>query len=237
VVAVTPAGAAVTIQRAGEPQARPLGNATQRLAEGSYTITASAPHFVAQSTTVEIAPGSTRNVSLQLAAERPVVAPKTVTRIGMSGWQFPAAWQPDGDHFTRKGGNLCLFSPQGPGTYAFAASMKHGKQLRWVAHVVNDKNYVEFEIDNEYYYRRQVVDGKGKELLKRKHGLNMDSGVAASVQVVISPAGIVEKVQKPEGWAVLDSWMDPALQQGRFGFLIRGRDEVNLSAFWYTGSE
>jgi len=208
-----------------------------RLAEGSYTVTAASPHFITQSANVEIATGSTKNVTLQLAAERAAAPPKTAAKLGMSGWQFPAAWQPDGDHFTRKGGNLCLYTPQGPGTYSFSAAMKRGKQLRWVAHVVNDKNYVEFEIDNENFYRRQVVDGKTKELLKRKHGLTMDQAVAASIQMVVSPAGIVNKLQRPDGWVVLDSWMDPALREGRFGFLIRGRDEVNLSAFWFAGSE
>jgi serine/threonine protein kinase len=233
-VAVTPAGAQVTVQHAGEP-ARPFTGSSMHLAEGSYTVTAAAPKFATQSTTVQIATGSTKNVTLQLAAER-VAPPKAVARLGMSGWQFPAAWTPEGDHFTRKGGNLCLYSPQGPGTYAFTATMKHGKQLRWVAHVINDKNYVEFELDNENFYRRQVMDGKGRELVKRKHGLKMDSAVSATIQCIISPAGIVQKLQRPDGWVNLDSWMDPALHEGRFGFLIKGRDEVNLSAFWFAGS-
>jgi hypothetical protein len=173
---------------------------------------------------------------LQLAPERAAVA-KTANHVGMAGWQFPAAWQPDGDHFTRKGGNLVLFSPQGPGTYSFAASMKRGKQLRWVAHVVNEKNYVEFEVDNEFFYRRQVIDGKNREVLKKKHGLAMQPAIAATVQVTISPAGISQRIQRPDGWVALDNWADPVLHEGRFGFLIRGRDEVNLSGFWFSGSE
>jgi hypothetical protein len=226
----------VLIQRSGEGQARPLSGNSIHLPEGSYTVTASAPHFTQQSATVEIATGSTRNVTLQLAAERVAPVTKTVNHIGMSGWQFPAAWTPEGDHFTRKGGNLVLFSPQGPGTYAFNATMKHGKQLRWVAHVINEKNFAEFEIDGEYFYRRLVTDGKNKELVKKKHGLSMQQGVSAAVQVSISPAGIVQRIQGPSGWAVLDSWMDPALHEGRFGFMIRGRDEVNLSGFSFVGS-
>jgi hypothetical protein len=236
-VNVTPAGAQMTIQRSGEAQPRPLTANSLHLSEGLYTVTASAPHFITQAASVEITTGGTKNVTLQLAAERVVEKKKEVTRMGMSGWQFPAAWTPDGDHYTRKGGNLCLYTPQGPGTYTFTAAMKHGKQIRWIAHQVNEKNYVEFEIDNEYFYRRQVVEGKSKDLVKRKHGLQMQSGVAATVQMTVTPNGIVQRAQGPEGWVVLDNWADPALAQGRFGFNIRGRDEVNLSGFSFTGIE
>ena len=236
VVAVTPPGAQLTVQRSGETQPRSLTGNSVHLPEGKYTVTAALPHFVQQSATVEIAAGGTKNVTLELAAER--VAPaKAAAHLGMAGWQFPASWKPEGDHFTRKGGNLVLFTPQGSGTYSFSASMKRGKQLRWVAHVVDDKNYAEFEIDDEYFYRLQVIDGKAKELAEKEHGLAMDSAVAATVQVTISPAGIVQRIHKPSGWVPLDSWMNPALHDGRFGFLIRGRDEVNLSAFWFSGSE
>jgi len=237
VVAVNPAGAQVTVQRAGEAQARTLSANSVHLPEGQYTVTAASPHFITQSASVEIALGSTRNLNLQLAPERVAPPPKTAVRLGMSGWQSPGSWQPDGDHFTRKGGNLCLYTPQGPGTYSFSASMKRGKQLRWVAHVVNDKNYVEFELDSENFYRRQIVDGKGRELIRRKHGVAMPNGIGATIQTKISLTGIVQSIQRGDGWAVLDSWMDPALHEGRFGFLIKGRDEVNLSAFWFAGSE
>jgi hypothetical protein len=237
VLALNPAGAQVSIQRAGEGQSRPLTANPAHLAEGSYTVTATAPHFVTQSTTVEIAVGTTKNVTLQLAPERVAPQPKQVSRIGMSGWQFPAAWTPEGDHYTRKGGNLCLFSPQGAGTYTFTAVMKHGKQLRWVAHQIDEKNYVEFELDGDNFIRRQVENGKGKDVMKRKHGLTMQSGVAATLQVSITPAGIVQRIQTPNGWAPLDSWMDTSLVHGRFGFDIRGRDEVNLSGFSFTGAE
>jgi serine/threonine protein kinase len=235
-VAVAPAGAQVTVQRSGESQARQMTGNSIHLPEGSYTITASAPHFTQQSTTVEIATGSTKNVTLQLAAEHVTQTTKTSNHIGMSGWQFPASWTPEGDHFTRKGGNLVLYSPQGAGTYSFNAAMKHGKQLRWVAHVLNEKNFAEFELDGEYFYRRLVTDGKSKELVKKKHGLTMQPAVNAAVQVSITPGGIIQRVQGPNGWAVLDSWMDPTLHDGRFGFMIRGRDEVNLSGFAFTGS-
>ena len=238
VLAVTPSGAQVTIQKAGEGQAHPLSGTSVHLAEGSYTVTATAPHFNQQSTTVEIATGRTKNVTLQLTPEKVAVEKKAAPpRLGMSGWQSPAAWAPDGDHFTRKGGNLCLYTQQGPGTYSFTASVKRGKQLRWVAHVTDDRDYAEFEVDSEYFYRRLVTGGKSREILKKKHAVAMEDGLAATVQLTISPAGIVQRIHKPDGWVPLDSWMDPALREGRFGFLIRGRDEVNLSAFWFSGSE
>ena len=183
------------------------------------------------------------DVALEASSDTPKIAtphvagaPKPVVRVGMSGWQDPQAWQPDGNHFTRHGGNLCLFKPQAAGTYGFTASMKHGSKLRWVAHVVDEKNYAEFELDTDTFSRIMVTNGKSRELVKQKHGMTLQP-VEATLQITITPAGIVQKIQKPDGWAVLDSWMDTALHEGRFGFLVRGRDEVNLSGFSFTGSE
>jgi hypothetical protein len=205
------------------------------LPEGSYTVTASLPHFVAKSVNVEIAAGGSKSVTLQLEGEHIAPPPKpVVVHAGMSGWQDPKAWQPDGDHFVRHGGNLTLFKPQGAGTYSFTATMKHGKQLRWVAHVLDDKNYALFELDSDNFSRTLVIDGKGKELVKKKHGLKMDA-VGGALQITISPAGIVQRIHTSAGWLPLDSWMGAALHEGSFGFLIRGRDEVNLSDFSFTG--
>lgn len=82
-----------------------------------------------------------------------------------------------------------------------------------------------------------MVAGRTKDLIRRKHGLTVDSPISVSIQVVISREGIVQKLKRPDGWVALDSWQDPALHEGRFGFLIRGRDELNLSAFWFAGSD
>ena len=234
-VSVTPPNAQLTVQRSGEAQAHPLAGNSAHLAEGSYIVTATLPHFVPKSVNVEIAAGGSKNVSLQLEAERVAPPPKpAVVRLGMSGWRDPKAWQPDGDHFVRRGGNLVLFKSQGPGTYSFMATMKHGKQLRWVAHVIDDRNYAQFELDNDYFYRILVTDGKGKELVKKKHKLKMEE-VGGALQVIISPAGIVQKIHTSAGWLALDSWMGTALHDGSFGFLIRGRDEVSLSDFSFIG--
>ena len=234
-VAVSPNGAQVLLHRQGEPQ-RPLAANPMRLPEGMYTVTVNAPHFISQSTNVEVAAGTTRSVTIQLVPERVAPTPH-ITHLSMSGWQFPAAWTPEGDHYTRKGGNLVLFTAQGVGTYTFTGIMKHGSHLRWVAHLTDEKNYAEFEIDSDNFIRRLVTDGHGKELVKRKHGIPMQSGVGATIQMIVSSAGIVQRIQRSDGWAPLDSWADPSLHEGRFGFNIRGRDEVNLSNFSFTGSE
>jgi hypothetical protein len=81
-----------------------------------------------------------------------------------------------------------------------------------------------------------ISDGKSREMVKRKHGLSMQP-IAATLQINVSPAGIVQRIQTANGWTVLDSWMGQALHEGRFGFLIKGRDEVSLSGFSFTGSE
>ncbi len=234
-ISVTPPNAQLSLQRSGEAQARPLTASSVHLPAGSYTLSATLPHYVTHSETFEIAGGNTKTITVELAPERVAPVAKPVVHVGMSGWE-PQAWQPDGDHFTRRGGNLILFKPQGAGTYSFTASMKRGKILRWVAHVIDDKNYAEFEIDGENFTRSLVTNGKSKELVKHKHGLVMQ-GVGATLQITISPAGIVQRVRGTSGWTALDSWMGTALHEGRFGFLIRGRDEVDLEGFSFTGSE
>jgi tetratricopeptide (TPR) repeat protein len=233
-VSVTPSNAQLTIQRAGDAQAKPLTAGSAHLAVGQYVVSATLAHYVPHSETFELSGGATKNVSITLAPEKVAVAKPAPVHIGMSGWQDP--WQPDGDHFTRRGGNLCLFKPQGPGTYSFTASLKHGKQLRWVAHAIDEKNYVEFELDSDTFTRALVVNGKAKELVKRKHGISLQP-VEATVQVTITPAGIVQRIQKLGSWSVLDSWTDSTLHEGRFGFLVRGHDEVSLSGFGFTGLE
>ena len=195
-VAVNPAGAQLTIQRSGETQSRPLAGNSVHLAEGSYTITATAPHFRQQSTSVEIATGGTKNVTLQLAPERVAPQPKPVTHVSMSGWQFPAAWTPEGDLATRECAATWCSTARSARTYSFVATMKHGSHLRWVAHLVNEKNFAEFELDGENYYRRLVIDGKTKEIGRKP--LRLSSPVSAAVQLTISAAGIVQKIQQFE---------------------------------------
>jgi hypothetical protein len=234
-LSLNPANAQVTYHRAGDAQTHPVTVNPMHLPEGTYTLTASAPHFVTASQNVDIAVGATKTVNFQLNAEAAPPPPKTPTRVTMSGWQAP--WTPEGDHFTRKGGELDLFAPEGPGVYTFSAAMKKGKQFRWVAHAVDERNYVEFELDDNNFSRSDVIGGKRKNTVKKKHGLNMQDGVSATIQVAVSPAGIVQKIQGPDGKTVIDTWQRPDLVNGRFGILIRGKDEVNLSGFSYVSSE
>jgi hypothetical protein len=105
-----------------------------------------------------------------------------------------------------------------------------------VAHATDDKNYAEFELDSDNFSRTLVVNGKARELIKRKHGISMQP-VEATLQISITPAGIVQRIRNLGAWSVLDQWSDPSLAKGSFGFLIHGRDEVSLSNFSFTGSE
>ena len=79
-----------------------------------------------------------------------------------------------------------------------------------------------------------MTDGKANQLVKKKHQLQMQE-VGGALLITISPAGIVQKIHTSAGWLALDSWMGTALHEGSFGFLIRGKDEVNLSDFSFMG--
>ena len=71
--------------------------------------------------------------------------------------------------------------------------MKHGRQLRWVAHVLDDKNYAEFELDSDNFTRALVINGKAKELVKRKHGMSLRP-VRRPCRSPSLPSGIVQRI-------------------------------------------
>ncbi len=238
---VQPAGAQVTVTRAGGGPSQTPGGSTVELDEGSYTVTVRAPGYTERSEQVQVTGGQTVPVSISLAREQ---RKSSLAAIGMEGWG-PGAWSAEKEWFVRRGGGFVAYKPSGAGTYSFnimfsaGGGLLRGKDLQWVADYRDERNYVLFRLDKSEFRRIQSVNGKRTEMVKKPHGLNIGDYLMAAVQMEVTQGAIVNRARKGEQWVVLDTWSQPGANftQGRFAIRIEGRDEIRLSGFSFYPKE
>lgn len=235
---IQPAGAQVSVARAGGPSQTATGS-TMELEEGSYTVTARAAGHVERSEQVRITGGQAATVTIALEREQ---RKPTAVVSGMDGWGS-GAWSSEKEWFVRRGGGYVLYKSAGAGTYSFnimfsaGGGLIRGKNLEWFVNYTDDRNYVLFRLDKNEFRRIQSVNGKRTEMIKKPHGLNIGDYLMAAVQVEVTPAGVTNRARKGEQWVVIDSWTQPGLTQGRFGIHIEGKDEIRLSGFSFYPKE
>ena len=235
---IQPAGAQVSVARAGGPSQTATGS-TMELEEGSYTVTAHAAGHVERSEQVRITGGQTATVTIALEREQ---RKPTVVATGMEGWGS-GAWNPEKEWFVRRGGGFVLYKSTGAGTYSFnimfsaGGGLIRGKNLEWVVDYKDDRNYVLFRLDKNEFRRIRSVNGKRTEMVKKQHGLGIGDYLMAALQVEVTPAGVTNRARKGEQWVVIDSWTQPGLTQDRFGIRIEGKDEIRLSGFSFYPKE
>lgn len=236
---VSPAGAQVTLTRAGEAQPRTLSGASVELEEGSYTLLARAPGHLDRTERVQIVAGQAAALNLTLSREQQRAAP-VVTR-GMEGFEDPKAWTREDNWYTRRGGGFVLYGASpGRGTFAFnimlasGGSILRAKRLEWVVDFRDDRNHLLFQLDKDSFHRIQVVNGRKTEF-KKPHGLLMQDYLMATLRIDVTPTEVVHRVRKGEVWVALDSYTVPGQSPtaGKFGLLIQGKDEVRLSDFTF----
>ena len=239
---ILPPGAQVTVARSGGGQQPASGNSME-LEEGSYTVTARAQGYLERTERVQVVAGQTASVNLTLAREQQR-RPTIVTR-GMEGWDA-SAWTAEGQWYVRRGGGPVFYKPTGSaGTYSFhlmlaaGGGVFRGKSLEWALDVKDDRNYILFRLDKNDFRRIQRLNGKNTDMVKKPHGLNMGDALAATLQVEVTPGGIVSKARSGDQWVILDSWAAPDrnFTQGRFGIFVSGKDEVRMSSFSFTPRE
>ncbi|MBI3697602.1 MAG: PEGA domain-containing protein, partial [Acidobacteria bacterium] len=232
---VSPAESRVTLNRQGEAP-RPITDTTLTLPEGTYTLTARAPNYAEKTVTVQLGGGETKTVDLGLSREKAATTTTAaVSKGGMSDWENPSEWRRDGNWFVHKGGNAVPFriTPTA-GTFVFTAQLRKGRRLQWFLNRANEKNYALFQVDKKFFYRNLVVDGKSNELAKVNHGLKNPEYY--TIQIDVTPTGVVHKIHDGEKWITLDEWVDASrrFSEGKFGVLIPGSDQVALSNFSFT---
>jgi tetratricopeptide (TPR) repeat protein len=190
------------------------------LAAGTYTLTARTAERFTRSSTLEVVAGQSKKLDLSLAPS------------GMSKWEDPGAWKQEKDSFIRKGGDFVLYGvAPASGTFVFSAMLTKGRLLQWVLNYSDPKNYVLFQMDDNSFYRTVIRNGEKTDGIKVPDKSDMKS--FSTVQIRVSPMGIVHQIKHGDSWIVLDRWTQPGadLSRGKFGFYIPGNDQVALSSF------
>ena len=120
-------------------------------------------------------------------------------------------------------------APSTVGTFQFSAILDKGKLLQWVFNYTDDRNYELFQMDDNFFYRSQVRDGKKTE--EAKVQFKTDKKKSRTFQISVTSSRIVHQIQQGNGWAALDSWNAASGNSGKFGFYLPNNDEVKVSNF------
>jgi hypothetical protein len=218
-ITFTPADAKVAIAK-GELLKMVSSGVPLNLAAGTYTLTARTAERFTRSSTLEVIAGQSKDLDLALAPG------------GMSKWDDPGAWKHEKDSFIRKGGDFVLYGVvPTSGTFAFSAMLTKGHLLQWVINYSDPKNYVLFQMDDNYFYRTVIRNGEKTDEIKVPD--KGDKKSFRTLQIRVSPTEIVHQSKHDDSWTVLDRWTQPGvnLSLGKFGFYIPGNDQVALSSF------
>ncbi|MFZ0295488.1 MAG: hypothetical protein WAL52_17900, partial [Candidatus Sulfotelmatobacter sp.] len=218
-ITFAPADAKVAIAK-GELLKMVSSGVPLNLAPGTYTLTARTAERFTRSSTFEVIAGESKTLDLSLAPN------------GMSKWEDPGAWKQERDSFIRKGGDFVLYrAVPASGTFVFSAMLIKGHLLQWVFNYSDPKNYILFQMDENYFYRSVIRNGEKTDEI-RVSGKG-DKKSFRTFQIRVSPTEIVHQIKQGDSWTVLDRWTQPGanLSLGKFGFYIPGNDQVALSSF------
>jgi hypothetical protein len=104
--------------------------------------------------------------------------------------------------------------------------------VRWVLGYTDARNYVYLELDGRNFKRHELVDGKPQQ---EKEVAHKQSGQIIHVNVEVRANQIVHQIRSDGNpWSTVDTWQrasQRSLENGSFGFELRGDDEVNISNF------
>jgi hypothetical protein len=217
----------VTLRREGESIERVISDTMLNLAEGTYTVKASAAGYEDAIASVHLSADQIKVASLRLEprqAEEPAV--------GLEDWATrPAAYR-EGETLVL-GGEKYALSPNQPtaGTYEFAAKIRKGRRLEWFVNYVNQNNYALYQLSKDYLQRIQVVNGEKSAPFRLTHSLDPDTIVR--VQIEVTKDSVVHKIMQNGEWAVIDRMVHTGagFAEGSFGFHVPGRSEIGLEDF------
>jgi serine/threonine-protein kinase len=229
---------AVTIEQNGHVIRQFTGPNKLTLDEGTYTVIGRPPNGAPSSSTVAVASGETKSVTLR------------ATGGGMEHWQHPEDWKLQDGWYVHRGGLVLYDSPPGPASYDFVLRLRRshnpfsaGARIRWVVSYVDANNYVEMQLDNKFFYRAEVVDGTRHDSPKLPHHIP-DNAQFVTISIEVLPTTLVQRYSVPGGgWQILDSWergkdaslTNPARRftDGKFGFVVPTGRDLEMSNFSY----
>jgi len=190
------------------------------LPAGTYTLTARTAERFERWSTLEVIAGQSKTLDLALAPS------------GMSKWDDPGAWKQEKNSFIHKGGDFVLYGVvPTSGTFVFSAMLTKGHFLQWVLNYTDPKNYVLFQMDDDTFYRTVIRNGEKRDEIKIPN--KSDKKSFRTLEIRVSPTGLVHQIRHGNNWTVLDRWTQPGanVSLGKFGFYIPGNDQVALSSF------
>ncbi len=217
-VTFSPADAIVTLAKEGEPPINVVSGTPVVVVPGTYQFTARMGNFP-RSVPVEV-----------IAGETLTIGPLSLAPSGMQDFADAGGWKSDQGWFVHRGGGFLLNNaPSTTGTFQFSAILDKGKLLQWVFNYTDDRNYELFQMDENFFYRSQVRDGKKTE--EAKVQFKTDKKKSRTFQISVNSSRIVHQIQQGNGWAALDSWNAAGGNSGKFGFYLPNNDEVKVSNF------
>jgi serine/threonine-protein kinase len=230
-IKVSPPSAEVTYGRAGEAP-RPAPSSTLNLEEGTYILSGRAPGYSAGSVTIPIAAGVTQTAELKLTPVKPMVRPPEVFQMDPADWEKP--WTPDGEWFTRRGGDFVLYR-RTPTAGTFQFTLRAKSKVEWVLDYSDPHNYLLFEIDKQTFTSSEYTNNRRKVITDRKrHGVKTDY---FTVNLAVEPTHVVTTLVDEQGKSVtLQDWNRPdqPFTRGRFGIHLPGNSQVWLANFRFT---
>jgi tetratricopeptide (TPR) repeat protein len=218
-ISFSPADANVAIVK-GEHLTMVKSGVPLNLVAGTYTLTTRTADGFRSSSTLEVTSGQSQTLDLSLAPN------------GMSKWDDPGAWKQEKDSFLRKGGDFVLYGVvPASGTFVFSAMPARSHLLQWVLNYTDSKNYVLFQLDDNYFYRTVIRNGQKTDEIKVPD--KGDKKTFRTLHIRVSPTELVHEIRNGDSWTVVDRWTQPGanLGKGKFGFYIPGGDQVALSGF------
>jgi hypothetical protein len=136
----------------------------------------------------------------------------------MSGREAPGGWRQEGNAFARKGGGLVFYkAAPSAGTPNFSAMLRKGHRLQWMVNGRDDKNYFQYEMNDESLSRSAVQGSESTVPIKLPY--KSDKKKFRTFRIQVTPGAIVTQFQNGQTWDTLDRLVMAGvdLAAGNFG--------------------
>ncbi|HEY1239888.1 MAG TPA: protein kinase [Bryobacteraceae bacterium] len=216
----SPADSTVTYTRTGDPTVHTFNGNRQELAEGDYKFTARAKGFLERNALQHVSWDAPQSIDLTQSAELP---PFTMNDWGKGVWTAKTGYsEKDG------GGFLAFPKPLGIGYVQFTIRWDPKTRAQWLLQYVNERNYVQCEIDDDGFQAVRISDGKAQPLAPKKP---VAKNTWYTVRIETRADGVKMSLQNGAAWDVLADLPGAGFGENKFGFNIPAGQRLFISSF------
>ncbi|HET9360866.1 MAG TPA: protein kinase [Vicinamibacterales bacterium] len=236
-------GTRATIVQSGKPIQQFTGQKTVPLAEGTYEMTVTGPAGVPTTIPLSVPAGGPLKTDL-----RPFVI-TGMEQFDQAGWTRTDNW------YTRRGGTFVLYNHGSPdGKFTFTVRLDRsgnpfttGSRFNWVVGYIDNRRHVRLQLDEDNFYRTDVVDGIAQPSQEIPHRIRTNVPFI-HVGTLVSGAQLVTQFSTDgTNWQTIDTWIrttpsgrpEPGrrtMLDGKFGFFLPGEEQLTISNFRYYPS-